>query len=124
MSRYDYYDDYNSPYAKYPSKGGAWAWLIFASIIALVDVYFWLPVYRACQANGHDVLGAIKGDIKSFALFAGVFAVYFIFSVIANVKFSRCNKFWGVSFGRILGKIIIFLEYAVYAFSIVAFFIG
>ena len=129
MNMYDPYNPYNNynPYdPRYeimPSKGGAWGLLIFASIIALVDVYFWLPFYRACTANGHNVLAAIQADIKTFALFAGFFVVYLILSIVANVKFSKCSKFYGVSFGSIFARIIILLEYAAYAFAIICLFI-
>lgn len=109
---------------KVPSRGGAWALLIFASIIALADVYFWLPFYRACQAMDHNVLAAIKANVKTFALFAGVFAVFFLFSLLANIKFSRCKRFWGGGFGIFLGRLIILLEYAAYAFAVIALFIA
>ena len=101
-----------------PKRTGAWVALIFASIIALVDVYFWLPFFRACQANNHNVLAAIQTNMKTFALFAGVAAVFFVFSTIANVKFSRAKRFWGGSFGGFLGRFIIILEYAAYAAAI------
>ena len=107
-----------------PSKAGAWALLILASIIALVDVYFWLPVYRACQAANHNVLEVIKSSTKAFALFAGLFAVFFIISVISNIKFNRCRRFWGPGFGIFLGRLTILLEYAAFAVSIIALFIG
>jgi len=109
---------------KLPSRAGAWGLLVFASIIAAVDVYFWLPFYRACQALNHNVLEAIKTNVQSFALFAGIAAVYFIFSIIANVKFSRCSRFFGPSFGGILGRLLILIEYAAYAFAIIALFIA
>jgi len=109
---------------KIPSKGGAWALLILASIIALVDVYFWLPFYRACQANGHNVVAAIQANMTQFALFAGLFAVFFLFSVFANIKFSKCKRFWGPGFGIFLGRFTILLEYAAYAFAVIALFIA
>lgn len=109
---------------KVPSKAGAWALLIIASIIALVSVYFWLPVYRACQAANHNVLEVIKSSTKAFALYAGLFAVFFIISVISNIKFNRCRRYWGPGFGIFLGRLIILLEYAAFAVSIVALFIG
>ena len=131
MSKYDPYQQYNpydynpygAPYQKVPSKGAAWAWLIFATIIALVDVYFWLPFARACAANNHNVLATIQAYPLGFAAFAGIAAVFFIFSVIANVKFSRCSKFWGRSFGGFLGKFLIFLEYLAYVGAVLLFFI-
>ena len=107
-----------------PSKGGAWALLILASIVALVDVYFWLPFYRACQATNHNVLAAIQANVQQFALFAGLFAVFFLFTIFASVSFSRCRKFWGPGFGIFLGRFTILLEYAAYAFAIIALFIA
>ena len=111
-------------YDRIPSKGGAWALLIFASIIALVDVYFWLPFYRICQSLNHNVLEAIKTNVQTFAIFAGIAAAFFLFSLLANIKFSRCRRFWGPGFGIFLGRLIILLEYAAYAFAIIAFFIA
>ena len=108
---------------KIPSKAGAWALLIFSSIIALVDVYFWLPFFRTCQAYDHNILLAIKDATKQFALFAGIAFVYFVFNTIANIKFSHCRKFWGPSFGNFVARVIIILEYAAYAFAIVALFV-
>ena len=109
---------------KVPSKAGAWVLLILALIAALIDVYFWLPVYRACQASNHNVMEVIKTHTKATALFIGVFAVYFLFSLLANIKFSRCRKYWGPGFGIVLGRIFILLSYAAYAIAIIALFIG
>ena len=128
MNMYDPYNPYNpynsyNPYGvKVPSKGGAWAVFIIASILAAVDLWFWLPVYHACTDNGHQVLAYIQGNVKDFALFAGFFAGFLLFSIIAFVKFCKCAKFWGVGFGTILGRIFILLEYAAYAFAILCLF--
>ena len=86
-------DKYNMK--KPPSRLSAWVILIFASIAALVDAMVWLPFYRVCQANGHNVLAAIKTNTKAFALFAGLAAVFFVFWIIANIKFSKAKRFRG-----------------------------
>ena len=116
-----YYDRY---YDDIPGKGAPWVLLILTSIIALVSAFFWLPFYRACQAYNHDVMKALK-DYTVVAVKFGAFALaFFVFSIITNVKFSRCAKFYGPSFGNIFGRIIVFLEYATYAFAIIALFIA
>ena len=112
------YDSYKMP----PTRTGAWVMLIFASIAALVDVYFWLPIYRACQAANHNVLSVVKSNTRATALFILVAFVFFFFSIIASIKFSKAGKFWGRSFGGFLGRLVILLEYAVYVFAILLLF--
>ena len=112
--RYDY---------KLPSRGAAWAVLIFAFIFATIDVYFWFLFYKACQATNHDVLVAIKNNSKTFALFAGFAVLYLIFSTIANVKLSRCKRFWGRGFGIFAGRFLILLSYFAYAAAIIFLFV-
>ena len=125
------YDPYNQfpVYVPYfpeteepPRRGTPWAFLIISSIIALVDVYFWLPFYRACQAYDHNIFKAMDEYTKAFAIFAGIALVFFVFSVITLISFAKIKKFWGRSFGNFLGKLILFLEYAAYVVAVLLFF--
>ena len=120
MENYDY--DYGFDYQEPPKKVGAWVFLILATIVALANVYFWLPFYRACQGLDHNVLQAIKDYTKVFALHIVFMAGFFVLSTVSNVKFSRAKRFYGRSAGGIIGRIIILLEYAIYVFSVVLLF--
>ena len=107
---------------KIPGRTGAWIALILGSIVALASVFFWLPFWRQCQALDHNVMAAIQANMEKFAIYVSMAAIFLVFSIIASVKFSRAGKFWGPSFSGFLGRFIILLEYAAYAFSVVALF--
>ena len=116
------YYDFDYGYEQPPRKAVAWVFLILATIVALVNVYFWLPFYRACQGLDHNVLQAIKSYTKVFALHVAFMGGYFILSTVANVKFSKAKKFYGRTAGGIIGRILILIEYVIYIFSVVLLF--
>lgn len=117
----DYYENW---YGDIPGKVAPWVLLIIGTIIALVSAYFYIPFYRACQALDCNVKKAISDYTIVFVKFAATSGGYFFFSILANIKFSRCSRFWGPGFGNIFGRVLIYIEYALYAFAIVSLFIA
>ena len=102
-----------------PRKRGAWIILILATIFALLDALVYIKLYRVVGSLNGDIVTAIKEHVKLFAAFVGFALFYFVLSTISNVKFSVNKRTWGMTFGGVIGRGIIILEYVAYALAII-----
>ena len=106
-----------------PSKLGAWVMLILATIVALFDALVYIKFRGQLLANNRDFMVTLRAATWDTVLFIGLFIVFFFFSLVSNVKFSRYRRFWGFNFGGFLGRLIILGEYAAYVLAIVFLFV-
>ena len=104
------------------TKGG-WVFLILATIALLGCLYPWLKLNAAIKELDKNVLAAIKANALQFVLFCGLAVVWFIFTIVSNVRFSRRRRIFGFNFGSMLGRFFLLGEYAAFVILIVVWFI-